>query len=113
KLSSATTTSAPLPRRGIHSAISEMREGLRYVAGSTFLWVTIALSALLTIGGAGSLVVAMPKLVHDVYGKGVWLLGAVHAAGGIGSLVAILLSGCVNRLCRCGYYMYLIMICIC
>ena len=110
KLSSATTTSAPLPRRGIHSAISEMREGLRYVAGSTFLWVTIALAALFTVGGAGSLVVALPKLVHDVYGQGVWLLGAVHAAGGIGSLVAILLAGHLNRLRRRGITMYLMMI---
>ena len=110
KLSSATTTSAHLPRRGIHAAMAEMREGLRYVAGSTFLWVTITLSALLTVGGAGSLVVAMPKLVHDVYGQGVWLLGAVHAAGGIGSLVAILLAGYLNRLRRRGVTMYLMMI---
>jgi MFS family permease len=109
-LSPATTTSGHLPRRGMRSAIVEMHEGLRYVAGSTFLWVTIGLSALLTIGGAGSLVVALPKLVHDVYGQGVWLLGAVHAAGGIGSLVAILLSGYLNRLRRRGITMYLMMI---
>src|SRR2546430_1206403 len=72
----ATMASAQLPRQGIRTAVSEMREGLRYVAGSTFLWVTIALAALFTVGGAGSLVVALPKLVHDVYGQGVWLLGA-------------------------------------
>jgi MFS family permease len=110
RLSPTTTTSAHLPRRGIRSAMTEMREGLRYVAGSTFLWVTIALSALLTVGGAGSLVVALPKLVHDVYGQGVWLLGAVHATGGIGSLVAILLAGHLNRLRRRGITMYLMMI---
>src|SRR5256885_1868516 len=98
----ATMASAQLPRQGIRTAVSEMREGLRYVAGSTFLWVTIALAALFTVGGAGSLVVALPKLVHDVYGQGVWLLGAVHAAGGIGSLVAILLAGHLNRLRRRG-----------
>jgi MFS family permease len=108
----ATPTSAQLPRRGIRTALSEMHEGLRYVTGSTFLWVTITLSALLTIGGAGSLVVAMPKLVHDVYGQGVWLLGAIRAAGGIGSIVAILLAGYLNRLRRRGITMYLMMICI-
>ncbi|OLE34309.1 MAG: hypothetical protein AUG45_04875 [Ktedonobacter sp. 13_1_20CM_3_54_15] len=106
----ATMASAQLPRQGIRTAVSEMREGLRYVAGSTFLWVTIALAALFTVGGAGSLVVALPKLVHDVYGQGVWLLGAVHAAGGIGSLVAILLAGHLNRLRRRGITMYLMMI---
>src|SRR6266702_1600819 len=110
RLSLATATSANLPQRGIRSAIAEMREGQRYVAGSTFLWVTIGLSALLTVGGAGSLVVAMPKLVHDVYGQGVWLLGAIHAAGGIGSLVAILLAGYLNRLRRRGITMYVMMI---
>jgi MFS family permease len=110
RLSPATATSAYSPRRGIRSAMSEMRDGLRYVTGSTFLWVTIALSALLTVGGAGSLVVAMPKLVHDVYGQGVWLLGAIHAAGGIGSLFAILLAGYLNRLRRRGITMYLMMI---
>ncbi len=110
RLSAATATSANLPQRGIRSAMSEMREGLRYVAGSTFLWVTIGLSALLTVGGAGSLVVDMPKLVHDVYGQGVWLLGAIHAAGGIGSLVATLLAGYLNRLRRRGITMYLMMI---
>ena len=87
-----------------------MREGLRYVAGSTFLWLTIALSALCAVGGAGSLVVALPKLIHDVYGQGVWLLGAVNAAGGIGSLVAILLAGHLNRWRRRGLTMYLMMI---
>ncbi len=102
--------SVNLPRLGIRAAISEMREGLRYVAGSTFLWVTLVLAALCTVGGAGSLVVALPKLVHDVYGQGVWLLGAVHAAGGIGSLVAILLAGRLNRLRRRGITMYLMMI---
>ena len=109
-LSPAPMASSVLPRRGIRAAASEMREGLRYVAGSTFLWVTIVLAALCTVGGAGSLVVALPKLIHDVYGQGVWLLGAVHAAGGIGSLVAILLAGHLNRLRRRGITMYLMMI---
>ena len=109
-LSPATMTSAVLPRRGIRTALSEMREGLRYVAGSTFLWVTIALAALCTVGGAGSLVVTLPKLIHDVYGQGVWLLGAVNAAGGIGSLAGILLAGHLNRLRRRGITMYLMMI---
>ncbi len=109
-LSPAPTASAYLPRRGIRTAASEMREGLRYVAGSTFLWVTIVLAALCTVGGAGSLVVALPKLIHDVYGQGVWLLGAVHAAGGIGSLVAILLAGYLNRWRMRGIIMYVMMI---
>jgi MFS family permease len=109
-LSPSAIASADLPQRGIGAVAAEMREGLRYVAGSTFLWVTITLAALCAVGGAGSLVVALPKLVHDVYGQGVWLLGAVNAAGGIGSLVAILLAGYLNRLRRRGITMYLMMI---
>ena len=110
RLSLPASASGHLPRRGIRTAAGEMREGLRYVAGSTFLWLTIALSALCAVGGAGSLVVALPKLIHDVYGQGVWLLGAVNAAGGIGSLVAILLAGHLNRWRRRGLTMYLMMI---
>src|SRR5213082_599338 len=109
-ISFPTTAAGHLPQRGIRAAAVEMREGMRYVAGSTFLWVTIAISALCAVGGAGSLVVALPKLVHDVYGQGIWLLGAVNAAGGIGSLVAILLAGYLNRLRRRGITMYLMMI---
>jgi MFS family permease len=36
-LSSPASASADLPRRGIRAVAAEMREGLRYVAGSTFL----------------------------------------------------------------------------
>jgi MFS family permease len=109
-VSPPTIASEVLPQRGIRAVAAEMREGLRYVAGSTFLWVSIVLAAMCAVGGAGSLVVALPKLVHDVYGQGVWLLGAVNAAGGIGSLAAIFLAGYLNRLRRRGITMYLMMI---
>lgn len=108
-LSQATTAGAR-PRKGMRGVTTDMREGLSYVAGSTFLWVTITLAAVSAVGGAGSLVVALPKLVHDVYGQGVWFLGVVSAAGGLGSIAAILLAGYLNRLHKRGMTMYLMMI---
>ena len=101
---------ASSPRRGAREIVQDMREGLGYVSRSTWIWVTILVAALLNLGISAPLFVVMPKLVHDVYGQGVWLLGAIHAAGGIGSLVAILLAGYLNRLRRRGITMYLMMI---
>src|SRR5436305_8967749 len=54
-VSPPTMSSADRKWRGIRAVAVEMRDGLRYVAGSTFLWVTITLAALCAVGGAGSL----------------------------------------------------------
>jgi MFS family permease len=101
--------SAPSLRSEIKAAVSQLREGLGYVARSPLLWVTMALAAISSVGGAGALQVALPKLVQDVYGQGVWFLGIIWAAGGVGSLLAILLAARFNRLRRRGIVLYLTM----
>jgi len=107
---SQATSSAPSLRSEIKATTSRLREGLGYVARSPFLWITMALAAISSIGGAGALQVALPKLVVDVYGQGVWLLGLIGAAGGGGSLLAILLTARFNRLRRRGIVLYLTMV---
>ncbi|HKF36243.1 MAG TPA: MFS transporter, partial [Ktedonobacteraceae bacterium] len=57
----------------------------------------------------GALQVALPKLVVDVYGQGVWFLGLIWAAGGAGSLLAILLTAQFNQLRHRGIVLYLTM----
>ena len=84
-------------KRGARASGSELREGLRYVMGSPFLWMTITLAAIDSIGGAGALYVALPKLVLDAYGQGVWLLGTIWIIGGIGSLLAVPATSYINR----------------
>jgi MFS family permease len=53
------------------------------------------------------LVVAMPKLVHDAYGAGVWLLGALATASAIGSILAVLIVGQTKQMHRRGLKAYL------
>ncbi len=87
--------------------LRELDEGLRYVAASPILWVTIALAAISSIGGAGAVQVALPKIIHDSYGQGIWLLGTVWVAGGVGSLVALPLIPTLNRRKKRGLIIYL------
>jgi MFS family permease len=99
------TTSKPEPSQGLRSVCTDVREGLCYVASSTFLWVTILVIAFGSMGSAGALIVALPKLIHDVYGQGVWLLGALGMASGVGSMVGIFITGKLSRLDKRGWIM--------
>lgn len=104
-------TSAPGFKAGLQTTFADLREGLRYVARSTFLWLSMVLTAVASIGAAGSFQVALPKLVYSVYGQGVWLLGLLGAVGGIGTLLALLAIPMLNRLPRRGMIIYLSFIC--
>ncbi len=84
------------------SALQDIREGLRYVFAHTWLWVAVLASPLVSIGFAGSMWVALPRLVRDVYGVGVWLIGAMATSDAIGSIVAALVIGNASKLRRRG-----------
>ena len=58
---------------------------------SYFLWLSMVLTAVVSIGASGSFQVPLPKQVYSVYGQGVCLLGLLGAMGGIGTLLALLL----------------------
>ncbi len=101
--------SAARPLAEVRDAAAQLRAGLAYVARSPFLWLTMTLAALSSLGGAGALQIALPKLVHDVYGQDVWLLGVIWAAGGVGTLLALLLTPMFSRLHQRGIVLYLTM----
>jgi MFS family permease len=88
------------------SIFVDVREGLRYVAGSEWFLVGLPLATLGNIGFVAT-AVAMPKLVHDVYGAGVWLLGVLEMSSGLGAIVATLIVGQIRHLHRRGMLMYL------
>jgi len=98
---------SPSPTWGLRSILHDMREGLSYVTSSTWIWVTIVISALGNIVFVAPLVVAMPKLIHDAYDAGVWLLGAIAAASAIGSILAVLIVGQLKQIRWCGIKAYL------
>src|SRR5258708_33692508 len=64
------------------------------------LWVTVLASPLVSAGFAGSMWVSLPRLVHDVYGAGVWLIGAMATADADGSIIAALTIGNARKLRR-------------
>lgn len=79
-------------------ALRDIREGLRYVFAHTWLWVAVLASPLVSIGFAGPMWVALPRLVRDVYGAGVWLIGAMATSDAVGSIIAALLIGNASKL---------------
>ena len=106
----------PLPRavaddvneakpRGLRGMAHDVREGLGYVLRSPWLWVTITIASLGNVGLA-PMQVALPKLIKDVYGQGVWLLGATGTAVAIGSLVTMMIVGQAKRLRHRGILAY-------
>ena len=99
-------------RRGLRGMLADIREGISYITSSTWLWLTIALASLGNVGNA-PLQVTLPKLVHDVYGQGAWLLGAVYSASAVGSILAALVMGQIKRVRRRGLVAYLALLLAC
>ncbi len=93
--------------RGIRGVIADVREGLGYVTSSTWLWVTISIASLANITYFGPIAVALPKLIHDVYHQGAWLLGATQTASAIGAIASTLLLGQIKHLHHRGLLAYL------
>jgi DHA3 family tetracycline resistance protein-like MFS transporter len=90
----------PPPAPAKRSAIRDALDGLRYVFGVSWLWVTVLASPLVGAGFAGAMWVTLPRLVRDVYGQGVWLIGAVATADAVGSILAALALGSAPKLRR-------------
>jgi len=105
-----TASLALIPRKGVRGVMEDMREGLRYVMSSTWIWVTIVVSSAGNIFLVAPLVVAMPKLVHDAYGAGVWLLGTLATASAVGSILGVLIVGQIKQMHWRGVKAYLALI---
>ena len=101
---------APTTHKGIRWVMEDLREGLGYVMGSTWLWVTIVIASAGNIFLVAPLAVAMPKLIHDAYGSGVWLLGELATASAVGSILAVLIVGQVKHMRWRGIKAYAAMI---
>ena len=91
--------------RGVRGMAHDVREGLGYVLRSPWLWVTITIASLGNVGLA-PMQVALPKLIKDVYGQGVWLLGATGTAVAIGSVVTMMIVGQAKKLRHRGILAY-------
>jgi MFS family permease len=68
--------------------------------------VTISIASLANITFFGPIAVALPKLVHDFYHQGAWLLGSIDTAWAIGAIVATLLMGQLKHIQHRGLLAY-------
>lgn len=85
-----------IQQRGLRGLLVDLGEGFTYILGSTWLLWTIIVPAFSNLGYIGSMAVALPKLVHDVYGAGAWLLGAVGTSESIGWIAGAFFVGQVK-----------------
>lgn len=96
---------ASVNHKGFRGVAADIGEGLGYVRGSRWLWVSILAFSIGNIGLV-PLGVTLPLLVNKVYDQGAWLLGLMGAAGAIGSILALLLVGQAAKIKRRGLLAY-------
>jgi DHA3 family tetracycline resistance protein-like MFS transporter len=70
-----------------------IREGLRYVRGHAWLWVTLVSAAIAYLLFMGPTEVLLPLIVKHRFADGAGDLGLIFAAGGLGSLACALALG--------------------
>jgi MFS family permease len=98
------------PFQAVKTVLQEMLEGFHFVKSERWLWISIVLGGISNLGLAASVGAAEPKLVRDVYGTGVWLLGVLGATTSVGVILATLVVGQGPNLRRRGVLAYLGMI---
>lgn len=72
---------------------NDMREGLRFVAGSPWLWITITMAALGNITISAPLKVALPFLIKNNLHADVGALGIVYSSLAVGAVIGTVLFG--------------------
>jgi DHA3 family tetracycline resistance protein-like MFS transporter len=95
----------PAKRRGVQGVCADIREGIGYIATSSWLWVTIAIASL---GNAlrAPYSVTLPLHVRDFYHSGVGLYGAIISASAVGAILATLVVGQLRRIHHRGMVAY-------
>jgi len=84
----------------------EAWEGFRIILASTWLWLTIAVFAVINIFAGGLNVILLPLYARQVLG-GVQTLGWLYAAQAVGAVVTALVLGRLGRVRRRGLLAYL------
>ena len=83
-------------REAGEGTMREIAAGVRYVAGITWLWMTIALAAVVLMIGLAPFQSLFPKLVEDHFGRGVGTYGVLFALQSAGMVVGTLVFGQAN-----------------
>lgn len=83
----------PLPIDGGGDAVTQLREGLRYVRTRPWLWGTLVSFAIAAFCFFGPLQVLLPYIVRNELGGSAADYGAILAAQGVGAIAIALLLG--------------------
>jgi MFS family permease len=78
-------------RRGVRGVLADSRDGLGYIAGSSWLVATIILPFLSNPLLGASFSVALPTLIRDVWRQGAWLFGLEATAAASGAIAGMLI----------------------
>ena len=89
------------------TVFSDVKQGLKTVAASPWLWITIVLAGVSNISYSGPMDVLLPFLIRDHYQAKVATLGWFHSASSVGAVLAALWIGRVARLRRRGLLVYI------
>jgi len=91
----------PAPRtgedHGPRRMLADVGEGLRYVRGQPWIWATLVAAMLSLLVFLGPMEVLVPYLVRNRLGLGPEALGAIFAAGGVGSILMAVLIGSLGQ----------------
>ena len=91
----------PVPRpvedHGPRRMLADVREGLRYVRGQPWIWATLVSAMLSLLVFLGPMEVLVPFLVKNRLVLGPESLGAIFAAGGVGSILMAIVIGSLGQ----------------
>jgi len=86
-------TALTAAQTSIRTVLHEVSEGFAAVRRVPWLWAGMGADAVGTVATWGCVQALVPVLVRDDLGLGAGALGAVYAAGGVGAVLAALLTG--------------------
>lgn len=90
-------TPRPAEDHGPRRMLADVQEGLRYVRGQPWIWATLVSAMLSLLVFLGPMEVLVPFLVKNRLNLGPESLGAIFAAGGVGSILMAVVIGSLGQ----------------
>ena len=90
-------TPRPVEDHGPRRMLADVRAGFSYVRGQPWIWATLISAMLSLLVFLGPMEVLMPYLVKNRLNLGPESLGAIFAAGGVGSILMAILIGSLGQ----------------
>jgi DHA3 family tetracycline resistance protein-like MFS transporter len=90
--------------------LGDLREGIKGVLGSPWIWITITISALANLTQSAPFSVVLPFLVSNTLHADVKVLGWIYSSYYFGSVIAAILLGSAAKLRKRGLTSYVCII---